>query len=398
MHINAGFGPGNNNSEVTNEMSRRMLLSFSSFALVIYALPLSVSAEWRCDCTKIAGSCNAKVTVEGNWVNVTSDQKACSRVDYYVDGQPFVTVVVEGEDRQDWLSRTADPTVLVQSCQVCQDNLLEGPGNQVSLPQRGVSEAEAADETRRSPVIRVEPSYPADARGLSGYVIMKFEVTPYGDVRNASVTDAQPAGLFEEAALAAVNRWKYNPGADLDGGSQTMEERFAFSPTQASRTADKPRQVGSQGYSVVWRSGLDTWNHCVKEGQQQDFVDMREVGLVNVCTDPVVVFSCVEGSGPAAGRWFCDAGQDSSVILVRAGDGRAGKEDRLHTADGSIAITYADEALIYPAAGSQYWWVACATEDLHCRDAARAWSDNMENSPAFVDPRRGFEITVAGSY
>lgn len=379
-------------------MSRRMSLSFSSLALAIIVLPLPVAAEWRCDCTKITGSCNANVTVEGNWVNVTSDQKACSRVDYYVDGQPFVTVVVDGEDRQDWLSRTADPTVLVQSCQVCQDNLLEESGTKVSQSRRDETPAEVEEETKRSPVIRIEPVYPDDAHGMSGYVIVKFEVSPYGDVHNASVTEAQPAGLFEAAALAAVKRWKYNPGADLDGGSQAMEARLAFSPARTSRTSGESRQISNRGYSGVWRSGLDTRNHCVKEGQQQDFVDMREVGLVNVCADPVVVFSCVQGSGPAAGRWICDADQDSSVILVRSGDGRAGKADRLHTAQGSIALTYADEALIYPAAGSQYWWVACTTNDLHCRDAARAWADNMENSPATVDPRRGFEIAVAGSY
>ncbi len=379
-------------------MSRRMLLSFLSFALPMFAMPPPAQAEWRCDCTKIAGSCSASVTVKGNWVNVTSDQKACSRVDYYIDGQPFVTVVVDGEDRQDWLSRTADPTVLVQSCQVCQDNLLGESREKVSVTQKYGAEVESSEDTKCSPVIRVEPRYPADGRGRSGYVIVKFEVTPYGDVQNASVTEAQPAGLFEEAALAAVNRWKYNPGADLDGGSQSMEERFAFSPTGTSRTSGETRQVGSPGYAGVWRPGLDTRNHCVKEGQQQDFVDMREIGLVNVCVEPLVVFSCVQGSGPAAGRWVCDAGQDSSVMLVRAGDDRAGKENRRDTADGSIALTYADKALIYPAAGSQYWWVACTTEDVHCRDAAQAWSDNMENSPASVDPRRGFEIAVAGSY
>ena len=39
-----------------------------------------------------------------------------------VDGQPFVSVVVDGEDREDWLARTTNPRILVQSCQACRDS------------------------------------------------------------------------------------------------------------------------------------------------------------------------------------------------------------------------------------------------------------------------------------
>ena len=78
-------------------------------------------AQPRCDCTSIVDTCNADVTVRGSFIDVKSDTRQCSRVDYFVDGLPFVSVVVDGEDRQDWIARTGNPKVLVQSCQVCRD-------------------------------------------------------------------------------------------------------------------------------------------------------------------------------------------------------------------------------------------------------------------------------------
>lgn len=63
------------------------------------------------------------------------------------------------------------------------------------------------------PLVRIEPDYPARAaqRGIEGYVVVEFTITPAGTIKNARVIRAEPNGVFDSSALAAVSRWKYNP-------------------------------------------------------------------------------------------------------------------------------------------------------------------------------------------
>jgi len=64
------------------------------------------------------------------------------------------------------------------------------------------------------PLVRMPPIYPdrARMRGIEGYVEVEFVVDATGAVTGASVTRAEPAGIFEVAALQAVRRWKFEPG------------------------------------------------------------------------------------------------------------------------------------------------------------------------------------------
>lgn len=59
----------------------------------------------------------------------------------------------------------------------------------------------------------VAPEYPRAARdaGIEGWVDLEFTVRTDGTVDAVRVTDAQPAGTFEEAALASVARWRFEP-------------------------------------------------------------------------------------------------------------------------------------------------------------------------------------------
>jgi protein TonB len=68
------------------------------------------------------------------------------------------------------------------------------------------------------PVVRVPPEYPAReaARGTEGWVKVQFSITAIGTVRDAVVIDASPKGAFDEAALEAIARWRYNP--KVEGG------------------------------------------------------------------------------------------------------------------------------------------------------------------------------------
>jgi periplasmic protein TonB len=63
------------------------------------------------------------------------------------------------------------------------------------------------------PAARVQPAYPEDARdaGQPGWVAVQYDVTIEGVVANASIFASSPEGLFDAAALAAVNQWRYPP-------------------------------------------------------------------------------------------------------------------------------------------------------------------------------------------
>ncbi len=59
----------------------------------------------------------------------------------------------------------------------------------------------------------VAPQYPPRAleRGIAGWVDIEFTVASDGTTRDATVRAAEPAEVFERAALDAVARWRYEP-------------------------------------------------------------------------------------------------------------------------------------------------------------------------------------------
>jgi protein TonB len=63
------------------------------------------------------------------------------------------------------------------------------------------------------PLVRVDPDYPprAQQRGIEGYVDLEFTIGPTGSVLDPRVIGASPTGIFDDAALRAVRRWRYNP-------------------------------------------------------------------------------------------------------------------------------------------------------------------------------------------
>jgi protein TonB len=63
------------------------------------------------------------------------------------------------------------------------------------------------------PIVRVAAVYPRRAlqRGIEGYVDVEFTVSKLGSVTNPKVTQASPAGIFDQAALDATLKYKYKP-------------------------------------------------------------------------------------------------------------------------------------------------------------------------------------------
>ncbi|MBC3764813.1 energy transducer TonB [Neptunicella marina] len=63
------------------------------------------------------------------------------------------------------------------------------------------------------PIVKVAPVYPRRAlqRGIEGYVIVEFTVTKAGTVKDPIVIEANPEGMFEQAAIDAALKFKYKP-------------------------------------------------------------------------------------------------------------------------------------------------------------------------------------------
>jgi protein TonB len=79
----------------------------------------------------------------------------------------------------------------------------------------------------------VQPVYPPDAlaRALSGSVELEFTVTPAGAVSDIQVLTAEPRGVFEQAAIAALSQSRYRP-VERDGVAvaQRVRIRLRFKP------------------------------------------------------------------------------------------------------------------------------------------------------------------------
>ena len=68
------------------------------------------------------------------------------------------------------------------------------------------------------------PVYPAGAKaaGIEGEVVVRYDITAQGEVDNARVERSEPSGVFDQAALAAVRSWHYNPQL-RDGEPQAVQ-------------------------------------------------------------------------------------------------------------------------------------------------------------------------------
>ncbi len=77
------------------------------------------------------------------------------------------------------------------------------------------------------PLTRPNPDYPLAAlsRGIAGSVLLEYTVDGRGRVVKARVLESTPPGVFEEVALRAVSRWRYEA---LGTEPTTMQVRLRF--------------------------------------------------------------------------------------------------------------------------------------------------------------------------
>ena len=86
--------------------------------------------------------------------------------------------------------------------------------------------------------------YPDRARaaGVEGIVRVRYDVTAEGQVVNAQVDAADPAGVFDDAALALVRSWRFRPAVE-DGESVAAPARISEVRFQLGDTDRYDRSV-----------------------------------------------------------------------------------------------------------------------------------------------------------
>jgi len=282
-----------------------------------------------------------------------------------------VALVVGGEARQDWLSRRSDPDILIQSCQVCLDRGDETP-----------AAAPAVTDGALTPVIEVVPAYPpaASARGIEGFAEVSFTVTPFGQIEEPAVTAAEPAGVFDQAALAAISRWRYM--ADQEREPERLSHRFEFG-LDAALMALAPRGA----VPVTARRAATQRNQCVREQASYNYGEMIEVILMNACADPIIVFSCAEGTGRLEDQWVCVNSERAQEALVQPSDNRVGQLASIAAPDGTLDFRFTPQLYVARAPHSQYWWLACEVDDAGCRTSGRQWVRSIDRQTASIDPQ-----------
>jgi protein TonB len=68
-------------------------------------------------------------------------------------------------------------------------------------------------------------------RETSGFVVVKFEIGDTGRVSNVEVVESTPQGVFDEAAVAAVRKWTYEPRKENGAPVRSQAKaRLVFDP------------------------------------------------------------------------------------------------------------------------------------------------------------------------
>ncbi len=82
------------------------------------------------------------------------------------------------------------------------------------------------------PVYRPPPMYPERAarRSKEGYVLLSFTIKKNGTIGDIVVLEGKPPGLFDGAAIKAMQKWKYEPyiwnGVAVDVPGMKFKMRF----------------------------------------------------------------------------------------------------------------------------------------------------------------------------
>jgi TonB family protein len=99
----------------------------------------------------------------------------------------------------------------------------------VSPPQPAPEQTSPGPAVEPKLIRMVQPQYPQEAlmRGIEGWVDVSLQVTASGDVIAPRIEESNRGRMFNRAALAAVEQWKYEPRSDA-ATSDRLRVRLKF--------------------------------------------------------------------------------------------------------------------------------------------------------------------------
>jgi TonB family protein len=113
---------------------------------------------------------------------------------------------------------------------------LEAATAAVSKAKRKADAVAKPQPVRDDMVVKsVTPEYPAKAqrRRVEGYVDLHFTTNEAGEVVDVAVAKAEPAEVFDDAAIRALKKWKFKPLViDGEPTSQRLALRMRFAMTE----------------------------------------------------------------------------------------------------------------------------------------------------------------------
>ncbi|WP_244951634.1 energy transducer TonB [Pseudoalteromonas luteoviolacea] len=117
----------------------------------------------------------------------------------------------------------APPKPAAQPTNIPGANINIGLDHQITSAPIVMSNTLQVTDAQATPLVRVDPSYPATAArdGIEGWVQLEFSISPTGQVIDAQVVNAEPKRIFNRAALKALKRWKYRP--QMVNGKPTVQ-------------------------------------------------------------------------------------------------------------------------------------------------------------------------------
>ena len=99
----------------------------------------------------------------------------------------------------------------------------QGAAASTALASAGVEEPK--------PVFAPPAKYPSDAKGVSGWVDVEFNVNVDGSTSSAEVVDSNPKGVFDDAAMHAIHTWVFTPYTENGVRSRKrIRMRIQFKP------------------------------------------------------------------------------------------------------------------------------------------------------------------------
>ncbi len=101
---------------------RKMVFGFLLLVISIY-FPQIAKSQSRCECTSSnwVGDCNARISLKGNWIKLRSSTNQCSRIHWYANEDPQITIVTDGSELVEWLGQDKNPNLSISDCKICKD-------------------------------------------------------------------------------------------------------------------------------------------------------------------------------------------------------------------------------------------------------------------------------------